>query len=153
MNKGIERTVARMTDVGDPGPRSGANPEAAVRDLLCATDLWGAIPAPVVRISAALHISVVETAFTELGLVGLIVVDARERTIYVRRHDALVRQRLVVAHALGHYWMHMRGGEVRGFKDFAAQLAWDVPNNPGPLEREANHFAAALLLPVAPLPM
>lgn len=139
--------MVMRTGAGDPGPCPCAKPEAAVRDLLSATNLWGAAPVPVVRIAAALRIAVMQTAFTEPGLVGLVVVDARERTIYVRREDPLVRQRLAIAHALGHYWMHMRGGDVRGFKDFAAQLAWAGPNNPGPLEQEANHFAAELLMP------
>ena len=147
---GGRRTRAtRVLNSSGPGPNAQSVPEAAVRDLLRATDLLGEVPVPVVRIAAALRIRVVETAFTESGLAGLIVVDAAERTIYVSRSDPPARQRFTIAHELGHFWMHMRSGDVRGFKDFGPQLAFRSDNNLTALEREANAFAAELLMPRA----
>lgn len=136
-----------MNSADGPGPNGRSAAEVAVRSLLETTDLWGEIPVPVVRIAAALNIRVVETEFTEAGLAGLIVVDSDERTIYVSRDDPLARQRFTIAHELGHYWMHMRGNDVRGFKDFGPQLAFRSADTLTPLEREANYFAAELLMP------
>lgn len=129
---------------------------AAAEELRRATGLWGWYPVPVVRVPQALHLRVVTTRFTEAGLRGLIVVDRGERTIYVEREarqaarsgaqDPSPRQRWIIAHELGHYWLHLRHGGGRGFKDFDPQLSYALAGlSPG--EREAAAFAAALLVP------
>jgi Zn-dependent peptidase ImmA (M78 family) len=60
-----------------------------------------------------------------------------EKKIVVNSREPLVRQRFTIAHEMGHFCLHVgRTTDSRCPKGFPAEL-----------EREANSFAAALLLP------
>jgi predicted transcriptional regulator len=61
--------------------------------------------------------------------------------ILVKADHTHARQRFTVAHELGHFVLHRRevNGEIRDDEFYRAL--------PGPLERQANEFAADILMP------
>lgn len=59
-------------------------------------------------------------------------------TVWVNARDATVNQRFSAAHELGHILLHPRGYLFRE----------DTYNQRTPMEREANEFAAHLLMPL-----
>ena len=62
------------------------------------------------------------------------------KTIYINNDDPLTRQAFTVAHELGHY--------VLNHEDKETKILWRNTHEPqGPLEQEANKFAAYLLVP------
>ena len=72
--------------------------------------------------------------------------DFANATIFVNAADAWVRQRFTMAHELGHWLLHRdlyrsNSGRYRVLPRFAQ------PASDDPLEKEANHFAANLLVP------
>jgi Zn-dependent peptidase ImmA (M78 family) len=68
---------------------------------------------------------------------GIFVNDGVFPVIVVNSRDRRTRQRFTLAHELGHYFLRHRR------KSFAE------PGGKSPLEREANRFAASLLMPAA----
>jgi len=68
-------------------------------------------------------------------------IDYGSKTIYVNTTESLARQRFTLAHEIGHAYLHRKteGAVV----DFRAEM--DNPHEDK--EREANQFAAALLMP------
>jgi hypothetical protein len=82
--------------------------------------------------------------------------------IAVNRNHSLERRRLSIAHEIGHFVLHRNDPEfsaVEESEDYSVVLPlfseignsfrsewWAAPQNPR-LEREANHFAACLLMP------
>ena len=61
-------------------------------------------------------------------------------TILVNDQDAKVRQRFTIAHELGHYFLHMKERDTD-------EPIISFRSDNSPREREANSFAAALLVP------
>jgi Zn-dependent peptidase ImmA (M78 family) len=68
-------------------------------------------------------------------------IDYANRQIFVNTAESLPRQRFTLAHELGHASLH--GADNAPIIDFRSEL--DQPNSDK--EREANQFAAALLMP------
>lgn len=68
---------------------------------------------------------------------GVFVNDCEFPVIVVNSRDRRTRQRFTLAHELGHYFL---GHRRRSFAE---------PGGKSPLEREANRFAASLLMPAA----
>lgn len=80
------------------------------------------------------------------NVAGSIVIQNGRPKIYVSRKDSFVRQRFTVAHELGHLAMgHLTNADGKLIEDEARQRssAWDIQ------ERDANAFAADLLMPYA----
>lgn len=69
---------------------------------------------------------------------GAVNSNTTQASIWVRSTDATVRQRFTIAHELGHLLLHPSGMAFR-----------DDTFSGGPLEVEANAFAAALLMPAS----
>jgi len=61
-------------------------------------------------------------------------------TILVNDQDAKVRQRFTIAHELGHYFLHIKERDTD-------EPIISFRSDNSPREREANSFAAALLVP------
>lgn len=55
----------------------------------------------------------------------------------INKNDNLLRQRFTIAHEIGHFLLH----------DFNHKIYFDYPMESSKIEREANTFAASLLLP------
>jgi Zn-dependent peptidase ImmA (M78 family) len=140
--------------------------EGMTYELLSEHGMQRTIPVPLTALAEALGVTVVRTVFTDLTISGLIILQNGRATIHVNPQEPLVRQRFTAAHELGHYWLHLRAQHAEGgFVDTKMTIeAVDDPvddlaepaiafrrqNSTGPHERDANRFAAALLMP-APL--
>lgn len=89
-------------------------------------------------------------------LAGLICADGRRGTVFVCGDDPLTRRRFSAAHELGHYLLHFDPADETGTflqHDTAETLAEPDAGDDwlelAALEREANRFAAELLMPAA----
>ncbi|WP_113384945.1 ImmA/IrrE family metallo-endopeptidase [Rhizobium mayense] len=70
--------------------------------------------------------------------------DPDEEAIYINKNESPLRQTFTIAHELGHALLHKEWAASDGYKVF-----WRDPerNNDDPHEKEANAFAAHLLVP------
>lgn len=68
------------------------------------------------------------------------VIDYAAKLIYVNTSESFQRQRFTLAHEIGHAYLHRNGSVII---DFRSEI--DSPSSDK--EREANQFAAALLMP------
>lgn len=91
-----------------------------------------------------LQIRIVDLS-THPGVAGFI--DPKSRTIFVSRDDAPTRQAFTVAHELGHWLMH--GKELEAEPEKYAILYRKPLGEPNDdiVEKQANVFAASLLVP------
>lgn len=65
----------------------------------------------------------------------------KDKEIYIEKRDYITRQVFSVAHELGHYCLHNDGTEHSTKRDALSGMGIDEK------EKEANHFAACLLMP------
>lgn len=65
----------------------------------------------------------------------------KEKKIFVEATDYITRQVFSIAHEIGHYVLHNDGTSHTSYRDTNSALGIDRK------EREANHFAASLLMP------
>ncbi|WPV67512.1 ImmA/IrrE family metallo-endopeptidase [Chitinophaga sp. LS1] len=83
---------------------------------------------------------------------GLLLIEADGATIGYNQNEARVRRRYTVAHELGHYCLgHTQEGTPSVFVDKGYRVYFRRPGQDEPSaarrEREANYFAACLLMP------
>lgn len=80
---------------------------------------------------------------------GVLVVNGEHGTIGYNRQHHSVRQRFSIAHELGHYILHRDKMQLFIDKGYTAVAFRDQRSSSGELkqEREANAFAAAVLMP------
>ncbi|MDP4011407.1 MAG: ImmA/IrrE family metallo-endopeptidase [Candidatus Roizmanbacteria bacterium] len=73
-------------------------------------------------------------------------IDHDESTIYVNKYEKDDRQAFTLAHELGHWLLHK--DDLKGDSDIAIMYRkTDITRNKDPREKEANCFAANLLVP------
>lgn len=102
-------------------------------------------PVSVTRIAKRLSVHL-EAADLSGDVSGVLVVRKKSGVIGYNRRHVKERQRFSIAHELGHYVLHRSTREL--FIDNAAFFRSDASAGAGdPREREANVFAAALLMP------
>lgn len=63
-----------------------------------------------------------------------------DKTIWINKRDSHRRQRFTIAHELGHYLLHKDAEE-----EILYRRTWLITKDPK--EKEANYFAASLLVP------
>ena len=73
-------------------------------------------------------------------------IDFDERVIYANAEDHFNRQTFTVAHELGHYLLHRTLFEEHP-EDYKVLLRMPLGAETDPVEKEANAFAANLLVP------
>lgn len=109
-------------------------------------------PIPVDRVAARLGVQVERTTFGD-DVSGVLVIEDGRGVIGVNAAHAPVRQRFTIAHEIGHYMLHRDELPVFIDKQMRQYLAVfrDGQSASGEhrREREANGFAAALLMPAA----
>jgi Zn-dependent peptidase ImmA (M78 family) len=104
----------------------------------------GCLPVDVVGIAQRMGLSVESVDVLDNGASGEIE-QAADGSFVIRfvRAEPEVRQRFTVAHEIGHFALgHLRGSQ-RMFRDSVADFSTGARG----LERQANAFAAALLMP------
>ena len=105
------------------------------------------IPVPVELVAHRLSL-VVEPSMLGEDVSGVLVVGDGSGTIGVNQAHPPVRQRFTVAHEIGHYVMHRASSDLFIDKGYTAVFR-DTKSSTGAerAEIQANHFAAALLMP------
>lgn len=117
-------------------------PHGAARELLDRCRIGG----PPVRLSAVakqLRVPVLEWEFPDSLSAMIVEVDDGDYVIGVNRHHGQNRKRFSTAHELGHALLRHRAGHYLEFFDTSLG---EPPNYRVADEREANNFAAALLM-------
>ena len=119
--------------------------ESLVRDLLT-THKVSAGPVPVERIAKA-HGARIYYQSLEDDVSGFLYRDRANAVIGVNTHHAPVRQNFTAAHELGHLLLHDQE-QLHVDHGFRIRLRDDVSSQgTDEAEREANLFAASLLMP------
>jgi Zn-dependent peptidase ImmA (M78 family) len=106
-------------------------------------------PVPVDEVIKKLDIDLIEYNLGD-GASGVLVVDSGKGTIGYNPKDSHGRQRFTMAHELGHFLLHKTDSELFVDKDFLMKFrnpSNTYTDNELKHEREANAFAAALLMP------
>lgn len=103
-------------------------------------------PIPVLEIAEGNGVNVV---FADFGsnsekVAGLC--DFQNARIYVNQDETSERQAFTIAHELGHWILH-RDIFVADPDRYPVLPRFSAPNQSDPLEKEANKFAACLLVP------
>jgi len=99
-------------------------------------------PTPVVTAAAKLGYSVSEFTPTERTKKISGAVDHENQTIFVNANDGADRKRFTIAHDIAHIALH---GKEESVVDYRHQMEYGSADLPK--EREANQFAADLLMP------
>lgn len=102
------------------------------------------------EIAIRLHVQVYEDKLED-GVSGLLITNGGRSTIFVNSKDKLARQRFSIAHELGHFLLrhHAKEGDHVHVDKGVRVLQRGLKASQGvdPIEIEANHFAACLLMP------
>lgn len=109
------------------------------------TEKYISPPIPVCEIARSLGMTVYETDFGDLDkeLSGFCDLTAGE--IYVNKEELRFRQVFTIAHEIGHYVLHKEGGIGRRHSYLPRRRNKDFDDSP--VEKEADVFAEALLVP------
>lgn len=124
------------------------DPERRAAEVLSAYHASLAVPVPVEEIATALGAEVREVDL-DSDLSGMLVRDRDVRVISVQRSHVERRKRFTIAHELGHLLMHPGRPYIAETElPVRVDLRATTPGYANPREeREANQFAAALLMP------
>lgn len=114
--------------------------------MLSASDVlasqWdGSLPVKTRRIAEGLGIRVVADPFLDAS--GQVSISDGTPVIIYNNSEPLVRQRFTVAHEIGHLAL----GHLKGAKTLFRDPATNFSSASAGVEREANRFAADLLMP------
>lgn len=105
------------------------------------------IPVDVIRAAKLYGLEVYATEMEKMnagGVSGILVEKDGTWAIFINHSDSLSRQRFSIAHELGHFLIH-KGEQF--VDDFPAGEAFYRDGKDNTVEREANYFAACLLMP------
>ncbi len=118
--------------------------EKKVDSLLIEYDIKKA-PVSVSRFAKKSSLQLIPYEFGE-GISGALLIEDGKATVGYNPKESKVRQRFTIAHEIGHYILHRQNSPI--FYDKAQILFRDENNSSGQRkEREANAFAASLLMP------
>ena len=118
----------------------------AVTEADMLTSNYSSPPIPVREIAETNGVNVVFAKFGRFNDVMAGFCDFNARKLYVNADDALPRQRFTIAHELGHWLLH-RDYFVDHPDLYPVLPRFETPDNNDPKEKEANKFAAHLLVP------
>lgn len=103
-------------------------------------------PIPALEIAESRGVDVVFVAFSEFEDDVSGFCDFNSAKLYVNQQDQPSRQNFTIAHELGHWVLH-RSLFVEAPQRYQFLPRFTQPDRDDPLEKEANHFAANLLVP------
>lgn len=108
------------------------------------------VPIDPLLIAQNMGIKIMDADFNNEHISGLIKKSGDSVTIYLKRTDVATRKRFTVAHELGHLALHMNHKDEGKFIDNDKIFARDdgfLGYSDRTKEKEANQFAAELLMP------
>ena len=114
--------------------------ETAASSILTTYGFANQIPLQIVALAESIGLRVLFACFNNNNIFGAITTKQFSPTIYVNTNDNRQRQRFTVAHEIGHYLLHMKNKNIQEMVDMYRG------NEHTRIEREANIFAAALLM-------
>lgn len=120
--------------------------ERKVNEILASYDILD-IPIDPIDIAKKLNIKVFNRNFNYLEkdtVSGAIKKEDNDINIYVNEEDTIERKRFTIAHELGHYFLHLQCDRDTEFVDMHRKTGYSTNL---PKEKEANQFAAAILMP------
>ncbi len=120
--------------------------QGMVRQLLAESGIKEA-PVPVTRIAKACGARISHDSL-DGDLSGFLYLKNKQALIGVNTHHAPVRQNFTIAHELGHFLLHNQEEQIHvdhGFRGFRRNTLSAEGTDAN--EREANFFAASLLMP------
>ena len=136
-----------------PWPPTGSGP-VPLYEMIAAFNLDHAELPALTRASAAAHLRSIGVERADLltdptPLAGFLFANDAGGCVLVRRDDPIPRRRFSAAHELGHYLLHFRATDAaEGFvKDDEMITDADDEVQLATMERQANAFAAELLMP------
>lgn len=110
---------------------------AEVSEYLAKDELGNiVVPVDLGQILEKYNLKAYNTTFTQPDVAGAL--DRKAKKIYVNRSDPQTRKIFTLAHELGHYFIH---------KDRNVDILYRERDNHDEAEREADHFAAMILIP------
>ncbi|WP_118194305.1 ImmA/IrrE family metallo-endopeptidase [Albibacterium indicum] len=104
------------------------------------------LPINIESVVKSLGIDLVNYTFDD-DISGVLVLNDPQPTIGVNQAHSKVRKRFTIAHELGHYILHKDQGNMFMDKVLFRKSSEGYTVKDEKLEREANHFAANLLMP------
>lgn len=118
-----------------------------IRQYLVDDDGLLELPIDPIALAKQMNISVHYSSSLGEGVSGVIVKDETDPypKIFLAAHEAEVRQKFTCAHEIGHYVQRMKEDDIKfGFVDSRDDLSSTGMDTS---ERQANSFAAELLMP------
>lgn len=124
------------------------NIEKKANDLLKKFNLDNILPIPVNKLIKSSGIKLSPYDLGE-GVSGVLMIDKGVSKIGYNATESYVRQRFTLAHELGHFELHCKNKDKELFVDNTKYLFRKQPKGSieAQREKEANEFAAALLMP------
>ena len=120
--------------------------DLATREADRLSGVYGAAPVPVKEIAEENGVQVVLADFGENRDRVSGICDFQRRKIFVNAADISPRRRFTTAHELGHWILHREIYKAKP-AEYRFLPRFQYPDGYGPLEQEANRFAAHLLVP------
>ncbi|MGG7058275.1 ImmA/IrrE family metallo-endopeptidase [Clostridium tertium] len=120
--------------------------EKKTNEILSSYDILD-IPVDPIDIAKKLNIKVFSRNFNNVSndtVSGAIKKEKNDINIYVNEDDTIERKRFTIAHELGHYFLHLQCNQNTEFVDMHRRTGYKTEL---PKEKEANQFAAAILMP------
>lgn len=108
---------------------------------------YSAPPIPALEIAESQGVDVIFASFSPANQDVAGLCDFAHRKLYVNADDIIVRQTFTIAHELGHWLLHKEYFDAHP-DDYQVFPRFQSANNSNPFEKEANHFAANLLVPL-----
>lgn len=124
------------------------NPELRAQAILQRLGFEHQMPVPILEVCESQGLAAVrQTQFRDVTILVMIRCTPQGPILYVNRQQSPAQQRFTAAHALGHFLLHLQGNELHLLERDNAEVMYRRENEVNPREREANVFAAALLMP------
>lgn len=103
------------------------------------------IPIDIMEVAKMMGLNIFQSDFSDESISGLII--PKDKEIHVAKKDNYERKRFSIAHEIGHYVLHYNFGKDIENKEHVSYRNSDSSLGFSIKEIEANHFAAALLMP------
>ncbi len=110
----------------------------------------GAVPVPIVRIAQKLGLQIYEMAMPKMNESvpsGILTQMENKWVVILNQDDSPTRKRFTVAHEIGHFLLHKGRGFIDDFSAGETFYRNVEENQTLEIEKEANLFAAAVLMP------